>query len=120
MLEIEVWRECLYNHIKIKMTTKQPSSLAEIKEKIGGEFEANLRVDCDWADFNKAGKQLPPLRDRVKSLLLSTIDQSYELGRSVGRAEIPSHIKRVIEDNTFPDGCIDMQADDLLDLLGIK
>ena len=81
------------------MTTKQPSSLAEIKERIGEEFEANLRVDCDWADFNKAGKQLPPLRDRVKSLLAITIDQSYELGRSVGRAETLSEIKGIIAES---------------------
>jgi hypothetical protein len=40
--------------------------------------ETELRVDCDWADFNKGGNKVSPLIDRVKSVFQSELERALQ------------------------------------------
>jgi hypothetical protein len=73
------------------MTTNQPSSLAEIKERISDEFYKIYQIEEGDRDYHTMVS--------IDKFISSTIDQSYELGRSVGRAELLSEIKGVIADS---------------------
>lgn len=77
------------------MTTKQPSSLAEIKERIGERFSANM---LDGDPINDCGGAIISA-EAVVEYLLEEADWIYELGRSVGRAELLSEIKGIIAES---------------------
>jgi hypothetical protein len=85
------------------MTTNQPGSLAEIKERIGESFNERFTIEnSGWRETGMTSDRIlnnfiTPAT--IKSFLLSTIDQSYELGRSVGRAELLSEIKGIIAES---------------------